>query len=307
MSSGGGGGGSTQNTVVNQLSPEVAAATQENYQFAKDIANRPYQPYTGPTVAGFNATQQLGQNMGANAALTNAGGGTLNSALDTANRAGQTATTGFQSYLDQVMPQYSSNVIKPALDALETQRQQALAGNASDATAARAFGGDRQGVVEANTNALFGNQAAQLQANLSKEGYETALGQFNADQNRGLQTSGLLAQLAGQERNNAFGNASALEGIGAEQQQQQQAHLDDVYNRFLEARDYPLQQLAIRQSALSSQPYATSQSSTTTGAKGSRAGGILGGALSGASLGSNFGPWGSAIGGIGGGLLGGFF
>ena len=307
MSGGGGGGGSTNNTVVNQLSPEVAAATAENYQFAKDISNRPYQPYYGATTAGFNPAQLAGQNLALNVAEGGVGYNTLSDATAQAARAGQGATTGFQSYLDQVMPQYDSNVIKPALDALETQRQQALAGNASSATAAKAFGGDRQGVVEANTNALFGNQAAQLQANLGKEGYETALGQFNADQNRALQSSGLLSDLAAQQRNFSYGDATAMQQVGNVQQGQTQAGLDDAYNRFLEQRDYPLQQLAIRQSALSSQPYATSQSSTTTGPRGSRAGGILGGALSGASLGSSFGPWGSAIGGIGGGLLGGLF
>lgn len=306
MSGGGGGGGSSQNTVTNQLSPEVAAATQENYQFAKQIADRPYQPYYGSTVAGFNGTQQLGQNMGVNAALTNAGGQTLAGAIQRAQSGGQGATTGFQSYLDQIMPQYSSQVIDPALKALDTQRQQALSENSSDAVRAKAFGGDRQGVVEANTNALFGNQAAQLQANLGKEGYQTALGQFNADQTRALQSSGLLAQLGAQERSNAFGNASALEGIGAEQQGQTQAELDDAYRRFTEARDYPLQQLAIRQSALSSQPYASSSTSTSTTGGRSKAGGAIGGALTGAAAGSAFGPWGAAIGG-GLGLLGGLF
>lgn len=51
-----GGGSKTQTSEV-KLPAWVEAASQENYNFAKDVANRPYQPYESQTVAGFNADQ----------------------------------------------------------------------------------------------------------------------------------------------------------------------------------------------------------------------------------------------------------
>jgi hypothetical protein len=95
--------------------------------------------------------------------------------------------------LDQYMNPYRSQVIDTTMEALDRQRQIQQQQNAASATQAGAFGGSRQGVLEAETNRGFADQAAQTMAALNAQGFDTAASLQQADADRALQ-----AQLANQ-------------------------------------------------------------------------------------------------------------
>ncbi len=95
--------------------------------------------------------------------------------------------------LAQYMNPYTDNVIDTTLQDLDRQRQIQQQQNAASAVNAGAFGGSRQGVVEAETNRGFADQASQIAAQLNAQRFDTAADLQQADADRALQ-----AQLANQ-------------------------------------------------------------------------------------------------------------
>lgn len=369
------GGGSKSQTSEVKLPAWVEAASQENYNFAKDVANQPYQPYGGQTVADFSPDQyaafDYGRNnigayqgvydgaigMAANAGnsqtpyvndqfgyreayapnIQNNWNGYAGQPID-ANQANVTAQTFKDADVSAYMNPYLDQVESYALQNLQAGTQQGLNKIGDQAAAAGAFGGSRQGVQEGAMMGDAAKRAGELSAGIRAQGYDRALQQITADQNRGMQASlanqsanmqgqianrdtglqlagldqrsqmanqqammqaqlanqaagldvnrlGLQAQMAnqnatqqdyarqlqaalgmgqlGDQANAALGTDLArLLSIGGMQQEQEQKYLSDAYNRFVEARDYPLEQLNIRQSALGLSPYGRTQTTT---------------------------------------------
>lgn len=171
--------------------------------------------------------------------------------------------------VSQWMNPYQEDVVNAALGDIERQRQIQQVANAGQATMARAFGGSRQGVVEAGTNEAALRTGASTAANLRNQGYQNAVANAMAARNANLQGLGLV--------------------MTAEQQRQllEQQRLDAL-------RNLPLEQLAIQQSAMSAQPANLGMTSTTPTTRNAAAG-ALGGAMAGYQLG---GPWGAAAGGL---------
>ena len=69
---------------------------------------------------------------------------------------------------------FQTEVIDAALGDIERARQSAQNQNAARAVAAGAFGGDRQAVLEGQTNEAFARQAANTAANLRQQGFQSA-------------------------------------------------------------------------------------------------------------------------------------
>jgi hypothetical protein len=119
--------------------------------------------------------------------------------------------TGLGNIGDYMNP-YTQNVIDTTLSDMDRARQMTINGNAAAATQSGAFGGSRLGVADAETNRNFINQAGQMAAQLRNQGFDTASGLLQNDQNRVLQ--GALANqnadlsVAGQ--NAGFGQQAGL-------------------------------------------------------------------------------------------------
>ena len=111
-----------------------------------------------------------------------------------------------QTDLTPYQNQYDSGVIDAALDDLDRARQMAQNQNAASAVSAGAFGGDRQALVEAETNRNFADQAARTAVNLRQQGFQNAQQQAQADLNRAQQAGMQTAQ---------FGQQAALANQGA--------------------------------------------------------------------------------------------
>ena len=187
--------------------------------------------------------------------------------------------TGFNpDQISRFMNPYQEEVIGSAMSDIERQRQMQQVTDASSATRAGAFGGSRQGVVAAGTNEAALRLGASTAANMRSQGYAQA------------------AQLAQQSQ------AMGLQGAGAVMTAQQQQQLLEQ-QRLDAARNLPLEQLAIRQSAMSAQPANLGMTSTTPTTRNAAAG-ALGGAMAGAQIGSVIPGVGTAVGAGVGGLLG---
>ena len=93
--------------------------------------------------------------------------------------------------IQQYMNPYTQAVTEQSLADLERSRQLQQQQTAAQATAARAFGGSRQGVAEAETNRAFGENAARLVAQQNAAGYQAAQQASEADLARQMQAQQL--------------------------------------------------------------------------------------------------------------------
>jgi hypothetical protein len=298
MSKGGGGGGTT--VTRQELDPDVKRAFMDNLSQAQGVASG----LGERQFAGFTPLYEQGEQM-ALAAAGGPGSQALNQAMGvTQGLTGFTpAQIGFdQSMVDQYYNPFQQQVIDQTLADIERQRQMASQNLGQQATAARAFGGSRQGVAEGVMAGEFGRTAAQTAANLRSQGYQSALQQAMAQQLANQQAGlagaqfrlGAGQQLAGIGQARTAADLLAAQtamGLGGARQEFAQQQLDA-------ARNLPLERLGITQGAvgLLSPTMGASQIQTGPAMKSNPVAGALGGALAGASL---FGT-GGALAGMGG-------
>ena len=93
--------------------------------------------------------------------------------------------------IQQYMNPYTQAVTNQSLQDLERSRQLQQQQTAAQATAARAFGGSRQGVAEAETNRAFGENAARLVAQQNAAAYQAAQQASESDLARQMQAQQL--------------------------------------------------------------------------------------------------------------------
>lgn len=274
-------------TQRTELPAWLNEAAQENLRIAGELAQRPYQPYTGSTVAGFSPEQQQAfqmaqQNIGSyQPALTAGMGAAAGSAFYQPQQV--SAPSFLDGNIQGYMNPYIAEVEQRATDALGRQLAQTQNQIASQAIQSRAFGGSRQGIAEGVAAAEAARSAGDLSAQLRAQGFQQAAALQQADQARALQASlanqqaglaganlGLqgaqtLGQLAGMQQQMGLTDIGAISSIGEAQQAQAQRALDDAYARFVEQRDFPLQQLNLRLAAVGATPYGQTTTQTTTG------------------------------------------
>jgi len=286
---------------TSSIDPQIKQAFLSNFQQAQNIAGAlPVQQ-----IAGFNPMYQAGEEALVNTGLAGPGitgtdlaaqmaayGGMYQPSQLTAQQTnlGLTGPGSIASYMNP----YTEAVRTNALADLESARRAAIAQTGERATAARAFGGSRQGVAEALTNQGFAKQAANLGTTLNEQAFNQAMAMQQADigrrsaadianQQAGLQGAQLrlggasqLGNLAAQQQALRLGGAQAVMGAGGARQAFDQQQADAI-------RNIGLQRLGIVQSSLGAQPANLGMASSTpyTQNVGS---GLLGGALAGSQL-----------------------
>jgi hypothetical protein len=93
--------------------------------------------------------------------------------------------------IQQYMNPYTQQVVDTSLADLERSRQLTQQQGAAQAVRAKAFGGSRQGVAEAETNRAFAEQAARTSAGLRSQGFDTASRLSETDLARQMQAQQL--------------------------------------------------------------------------------------------------------------------
>ena len=310
--------GGAPDVTTNAVDPDIKQAFLANFQNAQGVASAlPTQQF-----AGLNPLYQAGEEALVNTALAGPGiagtdlaaqmaayGGVYQPAMQTAGQAnlGMTGPGNIASYMNP----YTSQVRANALSDLESARRSAIQQTGERATQARAFGGSRQGVAEALTNAGFARQAGTLGTQLNENAFNQAVQLQAADLARQQQAAaanqaaglsgaelrlrgaGQLGSLAAQQQALRLGGAQSVMGAGGARQALDQQQMDAI-------RNIGLQRLGVVQTSLGASP-ANLGGTVSTPTYSNPAAGALGGAAAGFQFG---GPTGAAIGGLLG-LLGG--
>jgi len=293
-------GGTT--TSTSSIDPQIKEAFLANFQQAQGVAGAlPVQQF-----AGYNPMYQAGEEALVNTALAGPGitgtdlaaqmaayGGVYQPAQISAQQTNLSMGQG-PGTIGSYMNPYTSMVRENALSDLESARRAAIAQTGERATAARAFGGSRQGVAEALTNQGFAKQAATLGTTLNEQAFNQAMAMQQADiarrsaadianQQAGLQGAQLrlggasqLGNLAAQQQALRLGGAQAVMGAGGARQALDQQQMDAI-------RNIGLQRLGVVQSSLGAQPANLGMVATTPYSQNVGAG-LLGGALAGSQL-----------------------
>jgi hypothetical protein len=142
--------------------------------------------------------------------------------------------------------------------------------NKANAARSGAFGGSRQGLVEAETNAASQRAIGDLSSNLNLQGFNTAAQLAQGDiNNRFTGASGMLSGAgtlgnlgtAGFNMGNTLQQQQAQQGLL--QQQMQQQLLGDAMQQFYGYANSPLNYLNTMGGALGGSPLANNQTMTS--------------------------------------------
>jgi hypothetical protein len=299
---GGGLGGSqpSSSTSSTAIDPQMKAAYLRNLEEARATAAGLGQKQFADFSGSYGTAEQQLRNIGLGGVGQT---GTAEASRLTRELSGYTPQIGAQ-YMSAYQNPYEGQVVQAALGDVELARQRAGLSDRAAATAAKAFGGSRQGVAEALTNEAALRNASSTAANLRSAGFNTAAQLGQSDANRMLQganlrlsAAGQIGNLAAQQQNLGIAGSQAVMQSEAQRQALEQAKLDA-------ARNLSLERLGISQSALGLQP-ANLGGTTTTPIYKNQSASALGGALSGGMLGNMIGGAGGAgYGALAGGLLG---
>jgi hypothetical protein len=257
--------GSSQSTTY-QPPEAVKNAVTDILNRAATQSNQPYPQYTPDTAA-----QYQNYNAGLVAPLTpnQAAAGQTIAGLQGYTAPNFQAATGLaagsalplqrqqfsQSAVNQYLNPYLNDVVNSAvanINQTNAQQQQQVLGNAIQRGA---FGGDRAGIAQAELARQQNLANNATISNLLGQGYQSALGEFNAQQgvdlatqlqNRQLMSNAAvnLANLGTQGQQAQLQQAQAQYGYGTAEQQQQQAGLSTAYQQYLNQQAFPYQQLS---------------------------------------------------------------
>lgn len=287
-------GGSNTSTTVQaaEIPKYLQDFSKENLAITRDITARPYEPYTAPRLAGFNADSQAGfdqvrNNQGIWAPNFNAANQTASSV------AGRETPSYLNADMSAYMDPYIQNVIQNAMS--ESNRQADIQKNQNRATmdAQGAYGGGRHGVVESEQQRNQMDLQNQMLAQLFSGAFTNAQGMYNQDVNNQMQSDELrlaggkhLTDIGTEASRLGYQDAAGLLDIGNSQQALQQQGLDIAYADFLRQFNYPIEQLNLANASLTAQPYATSSNTTATQPGGNSAAQTLGafGSLAGLAM-----------------------
>ena len=274
--------------------------------FAQDFLAQPYQSFEGDRVAGMTPLQQ--QAMAGYGALSmgdplyNEAASTYSDIASMATPTTQAAQIGnvgsiADANMANYMSPYTDAVIESGLRDLGGAQEMALNQQGAQATAAKAFGGSRQGIAEAETRKAYGQQAADLiarerarafdqaqraaqfditgqqqraiqQASLDQQtGLANQQAALNAARLRGTGAAG-LGSVAGQQMQNQLAGLGAQTAAGEAQRALQQAGLDAAFQDYLAQQQFPLTQFGVLTGTAGAIPQGYGTTTTRTGGLG---------------------------------------
>ena len=260
------GASKSRQSSSSQLDPAMRDQFLQNTERAKGVAAglgaREFAGFTPDQQAAFEQTRQFADPNSQQMQQ-------VGSAANIAERAGnyQAERVRGGSLLNQdigaYMSPYTQAVTQQGLQDINRSRQMAQQQGAASATAAKAFGGSRQGVAEAETNRAYDENALRFVGQQNAAAFQAAQAGAESDlarqqqarlanQQAGLQAnqqrisaSGQLAGIAQQGQQMGFAGAGQLAQQGAQQQQFSQQQMDALRNLPLEQQQIINQALGI--------------------------------------------------------------
>jgi len=129
---------------------------------------------------------------------------------------------------------YDQQVVDAALNDIERARQIQLQDNASRATLAGAYGGDRAALIDAETNRAALDTAARTAASLRQQGFNDAADRVEADANRAMAAAQSNQSADAQTVRDALSIAS--DNLQANMAQQRAADTDTQLNQIRQSQ-----------------------------------------------------------------------
>ena len=235
-------------TTTEATVPEYQQQQQRSlFGLAQAVASQPFVPFTGARVAGFNPDQL--RQFEATRGLFETGM-QYNPLAGISRLSAQTTPSLLETDLSAYQSPFTQQVIDTSLSDLDRARQMAVGIDQDRAISAGAFGGSRSGVLEAETNRAFAEQAARTAANLREQGFRQALGAAESDLSRSMADRRFQAGLLGNIQAEQARRLGLLSGIGAQQQGLQQRALDVPFQEFQRALAFGPQQLGLLSGAI---------------------------------------------------------
>ena len=220
------------------LSNYVGPYVTEMLGRGQALGSMDYQGYQGPLTAGQSDLQ------------TNAFSGLAGLAVPTEEMGAFTPTSfNTEGTAQQFMNPYLQTVLNPQIADARRQAEIQRVQDAGRLTKAGAFGGSRQGVMEAEGNRGLLDRIAAITGTGYANAYDKAMGQFNTEQGMGMKAQDMTNQygLGTLLKQADLGNLQRGiegEGIAADRAQ------------FEEERDFPYKQVQYMQSLLQGLPLA---------------------------------------------------
>ena len=243
-------------------------------QQAEDVANLGYTSYGGERVAGFSPTELAGRARATELAQLGLGMPQVQQAADVASSVAGYETGTYDPRLlsgvnvQEYMNPFLQGALDPTLRAIREQQTQTLQGLGSQAQAAGAFGGSRQGVLEAQTLGQFGQQMGDVIGTGYAQAFDRAMGFAGSDVDRLNQAQQIQEQMrqqaaqqqlsgaqalsgaANQLRQLGYADADVLRTLGAEERGLTQSGMEADYQEYLRSQAFPYQSLTARLSPL---------------------------------------------------------
>ena len=200
-------------TTVTQSAPEYQLPyISDLYRMGQQIAYTPYTPYTMPRTAETSGVYQQGAEAAQNVASTPG-------LLGQINVGGQNMGV-MQAYMNP----YQQSVTDVAKQAAVRDYTSGLQNLRAQAGQRGAFGGSRQGIMEAELAKGLGTQLSNIQMQGSAAAFDKA------------------GQLYQQDLANQMQKAQTLQQLGLADEARRQRDLDLMYQEFEKQRLYPQQQ-----------------------------------------------------------------
>ena len=259
---GGGGGGTTTQTVTKEEFPpeirpyitDILERAQAQEEARQEIG---YPVYPGPRIAQFTPEERAAQ-----AGIVSLVGASQPS-FDIAR--GLTAAAAMEDTAPAIqsrMSPYMQNVVdiqkREAQRDADIRRQQL----AAQAVGARAFGGSRDAIQQAEFDRNLQQQLADIQATGQQAAFQQAQQSLANLRQRQMGAGQQMAGLGTAQQASAMKELGALAGVGEQQRQQQQKALDLGFQQFREEQTYPEASLQQYQSIIRGFPISPTTTQT---------------------------------------------
>ena len=236
--------------IAQEVAPFIKDILGKSQALYKERMAEGFVPFEGQTLADVTADQLAAQEGLRGLVGSQAGG--LQEARELVRRQTQQATA---EELQPFMNPYQQAVTDIAKRKAQEQfEQETLPGLRKQAIDAGAFGGSRAAMRESQAQDAQARLLADIQAKGDLAAFQDARKAFEAQKTRERQAAEGLTGLATGQFGAQTKELGALEAVGREEQQRQQQLLDESYQRFLQERTFPEQQLGQYQALVAGTP-----------------------------------------------------
>lgn len=229
--------------IAEEVAPFIKDILGKGQALYKQRMDEGFVPFEGQTLADVSA-DQLAAQQGLRGLVGSQAGG-LQEARDLVKGQTQQATTEtLQPFMNPYQQAVTDISKRTAQERFESETLPGLRKQAIDAGA---FGGSRAAMRESQAQDAQARLLADIQAKGDLASFQDARQAFEAQKTRERQAAEGLSGLTGAEFQARRAELGGLEAVGREQQQRQQQLLDESYQRFLQERQFPEQQLGAYQ------------------------------------------------------------